>query len=233
MQILKADFIDVEPVLESVFDFDETDPINIHFEACGYEASDFINNTSSSFFLMLIALIFVLLMFILSKVNCCQRIKNYAKNEIDATFFNGISLFMSAELLVFATSANLNIYQVSKGEIEANLSLYFAWTTKVVFLLFFIGLISYLWKNSQRLQEENARKRIGACYDKFDVVKSPKASIMVMTSGWIRNFGLSYAITFGRGNLLGQIMFISLSSHFILALIGHSRPYKTRGVLWL
>ena len=64
---------------------------------------------------------------------------------------------MSAEFIVFVTSANINMNQFSNGEIDANLSLYLAWATQIIFLLFFIGFISYLWKNVKRLQDESIK----------------------------------------------------------------------------
>lgn len=79
MQILQADFIDAEAIIADMFKLHEAAAVNIHFDACGYESSDFVKNMSSTCFFVLVAHVFVLLMFFLSIFCCWERVKIYAK----------------------------------------------------------------------------------------------------------------------------------------------------------
>ena len=98
--------------------------------------------------LILIAPLYALVTFLLSKLCCCSsRVKICAQNKVKSTFFNGIFSFVEAEMLLLTSSANINIYQVINGSIDINLSFYFACVTQVVILLIFIGLIFYLMRN--------------------------------------------------------------------------------------
>ena len=57
---------------------DEVDAINVHFEASGYESSDFILNNGTIFVLIIAYPVYIFLTFLLSKLCCCSnRIKMY------------------------------------------------------------------------------------------------------------------------------------------------------------
>ena len=45
--------------------------------------------------------------------------------------------------------------------------------------------------------------------------------------------GLCAAITYGNSSLIFQIFFLNFSSLVILGILGFTRPYLTRGTLWL
>ena len=101
-----------------------------------------------------------------------------------------------------STSANINMWQVLKGGVQASLSFYLACAIQTFLVLFLTGLICYLSKNVKHLQDERVKKRVGASYQKFNIRRAPKAAILVLACGYARNFGLSYMITFGSNNLM-------------------------------
>ena len=87
----------------------------------------------------------------------------------------------------------------------------------------------YLWKNKSYLKNDSIRNRIGAVYSKYNVERSPKYAVIVLSSSLTRNICLSYMITFGTGSLMAQIFFLNFSSQVILSLVGHLRPFETQG----
>ena len=109
---MKVEIFDTSSGLEDVLGALETDAMNIHFEASGYETSTFILNAGPAFILILLAPVYVLLMYLIGKCCCNQRIKTYALNKVDSFLFNGILQFLEAELILLATSANIQINQV-------------------------------------------------------------------------------------------------------------------------
>ena len=90
LEYLKVELGDLKPVLMDLFDIEESKAINIHFEASGYETSDFILNTGPIFGVTLLAPVYVLVMLLLTKICCCDKVKIWARGKIDGTFFDGI-----------------------------------------------------------------------------------------------------------------------------------------------
>ena len=201
---MKVEIFDTSSVLEEdVLGALESDAMNVHFEASGYETSTFILNAGPAFILILLAPVYVLLMYLLGKCCCIQRIKTYALNKVDGLLFNGILQFLEAELILLATSASIEINQVSKGKVaSANTSLYFALAIQTLVVLSFICLTGYLLKNHSRLKEDSFTRRFGTVYEKYNVERSPKSAILVMACTYARNFCLAYVITFGEDFLI-------------------------------
>ena len=90
LQYLKVELGDLKPILMDFFDIESSEAINVHFEASGYETSNFILNLGPIFAVTLLAPAYVLLMLLLSKLCCCGKVKSYARGKVDDTFFNGI-----------------------------------------------------------------------------------------------------------------------------------------------
>ena len=99
--------------------------------------------------------------------------------------------------------------------------------------MYFIGLVVFLRKNLSDLDEDEFRHRVGAAYTKFNVKRTGKEAIAVLSFTQARNLCLSIAITFGTGSLISQIFFLNFSSLAILAMMGIMRPFETRGIHWL
>ena len=149
--------MDLKPYLLGIFQIEENDAINMHFELSGYETSDFILNTGPAFVLILLAPIYILLMLMISKTCCYKRAVTYAEIKLKGIFWNGVLSFVEAELLLLTTSANINIFQVSSSITQANISLYFAWTIQALVIISMSTLIVYMIKNNKRLKDDDVR----------------------------------------------------------------------------
>ena len=69
LESLKCEFIDTKPLYVEVFNIEENDAINVHYESSGYETSDFILNIGTALILILASPIFAIVTIMLSK--CC------------------------------------------------------------------------------------------------------------------------------------------------------------------
>ena len=103
---------------------------------------------------------------------------------------------------MLTTCANINIYQVVEGKIKINTSFYLACATQTILLAYLILLTVYLRKNKSKLHSDESRQLVGAAYEKFNVKRSAKSAIVVLSCIHARNLGLSIAITFGTGHLV-------------------------------
>ena len=74
---------------------------------------------------------------------------------------------------------------------------------------------------------------MGSSYTLLNVKRVAKPSILLLLCTSLRNMGLSAAITHGNRSLIFQIFFLNFSSLLILGIMGFTRPYLTRGTLWL
>ena len=105
-------------------------------------------------------------------------------------------------MLLLTTCANINIYQVVEEKIEINTSFYLAYVTQTVLLAYLILLIVCLRKNKSKLHSDELRQLVGAAYEKFNVKRSAKSAIVVISCIHARNLGFSLAMTFGTGHLV-------------------------------
>lgn len=234
LQTLTVEFVDISDQLTEAFSIGHSEPINVHFEASGYETSDFILSSGIVFVTILFAPVFVLILVVLRRACRCQRkVADHLGSRVKGIFFNGIIGFIEADLLALMTSSNINIYQVSRGAAPKSTSYYFAWAIQVLIVASVISLLAFMIRNVKKLTKKELSERIGVTYQKFNVGKSPKSTILVYFFSQTRSICLSYVMTFGIGSLISQIFFINFSSIAMLAMIGHLEPYLTRATHWL
>ena len=94
-------------------------------------------------------------------------------------------------------------------------------------------MLAYLFKKNTELSEERIVDRVGSAYALLNVKRLAKPSLVLLLLVYLRNIGLCIAITFGNKSLISQLFFLNISSILILRATGISRPYETRGTLWL
>ena len=68
----------MKPFYIAMFEVEENNAVNINFEAGGYETSDFILNSGSVIFVILLALVYTLVTYIFSKLCCSEKVKKYS-----------------------------------------------------------------------------------------------------------------------------------------------------------
>ena len=100
--------------------------MNIHFEATGYDSSDFQVNAGPTLLFIFLAPFYCLLTYVLSRLCKKQKCKNWAQAKINGTYFNGMISFMDAQMLMLSTAANINIYKVGQGKAAEKSSFYMA-----------------------------------------------------------------------------------------------------------
>lgn len=209
LEYLTGDLIDVKPYLVEIFGIAENEGINEHFEANGYENSDFILNSGPIFIVLLVAPAYILLMLVLSRINCCPRVKIYATNKLASIFFDGILSFLEAEQILICMCANISIYQAGQGKIEKSATYCLAWVVLVFLYLAFIALVIYLVSNFRQLKEEKIKKRVGSTYEKYNVERTPRYAIITLVCILARNISLCYVITFGTEYLIFQLFYLN------------------------
>ena len=94
-------------------------------------------------------------------------------------------------------------------------------------------LFVYLKRKVASLDKQEVRDVVGSSYALLNVKRLAKPSILLILSTSVRNMGLSVAITHGNSSLMFQIFYLFFSSFAILGVMGFTRPYLTRGTLWL
>ena len=94
-------------------------------------------------------------------------------------------------------------------------------------------LFAYLKRKVASLDRQKVRDVVGSSYTLLNVKRLAKPSILLLLCTSLRNMGLSATITHGNSSLIFQIFFLNFSSLVILGILGFTRPYLTRGTLWL
>lgn len=90
----------------------ENDALNMHFEETGYEYSDSILSMGSVLIIAVLLLVALPIMLLLSILCCWSKPRQFFKVQLQKTFLNRIITFIDSSLLVIATCACINIYQV-------------------------------------------------------------------------------------------------------------------------
>ena len=95
-EILKVEIIDLKSLYTYLFGANDSEAINIHFEATGYDSSDFQINAGPSLLIIFLLPFYFLLTFTLSR--CCrrQKCKLWAQRKVKETYFNAFISFMEA-----------------------------------------------------------------------------------------------------------------------------------------
>ena len=88
----------------------ENAPIDIHFEATGYEYSDSILVMGTIVIMFALAILIPLVLLLLSILCCCKKLRDYLKKQLSATVFGRIIVFMDGSLLVITTACWINLY---------------------------------------------------------------------------------------------------------------------------
>ena len=81
--IIGFQFFDLSDIFKRIFDVDESETIDIHFKALGYETSDSILNLGPIFASLLLLPGLITIVFISSRCCCYARLKNFFKKKIE------------------------------------------------------------------------------------------------------------------------------------------------------
>ena len=119
---IEVEIIDLKPLFTNLTGANDSEAVNIHFEATGYDSSDFQINAGPALLIIFLAPLYFLLTFTLSR--CCQKqkCKLWAQQKVKETYFNTFISFMEAEMLFLSTAANINTYRVVQGSEQVNSS---------------------------------------------------------------------------------------------------------------
>ena len=112
MTIVNFSPVDIQEYVADFLKIVESDPVNLHFDASGYSTSDAILNMGPIVVIIVISPVYIALLFLLSKCCCFDKVRNYISKVLKNTFFNRIIMFFEGILLLIATCAWINIYQV-------------------------------------------------------------------------------------------------------------------------
>ena len=228
LKIIAFQFFETKEIYISSLGIEASEPMNVNFEAIGYDTSDSILNLGPIFGLMLIASALIILVFFLSKCCFCWiRAKNFFKNQHAKTFFNRITLFLDGTVLVLAVCCSININQVYKGVGQKNLSFYFSFSLIAAIFVYILSMLAYLLRKFKDLGTDALKNRVGAVYANLSISKGGHPVMAFWFCTFLRRAGIAYAITFGIFSLVAQLCFVNFSSLFMMAFIGLVRPYNS------
>ena len=209
---------------------EESDPVNIHFDASGYSTSNAILNMGPVFVILVISPIYIGILYLLSKCCCFAKVRDYFSRVLKKTLFNRMIMFVEGIMLLVATCAWINIYQVYSGAIKSTNSYYFSYAILAATCLYSFAICIYLLCVFSKLKKGEVKDRVGAAYESMRTIKyrkSYKSVITVILALKLRLLTIGSIITFTQGNPLVQFSFVSFSSLVIIALIGVFRPFES------
>ena len=225
MKLLELTSFEIVDLTENFVDtlkVEENDPLNVHFEAAGYETSCVVINSGSAFLTIMTLPVIILFLFILSLLLKCERalcLKNSIRRKLDNFFFNGMILFLDAELLLLMTAGFLTINGVKFEQVEINhLSYYLSYVIiacLILLVIFFCIVLRFCFKNLSTLYFQN---RIGAIYSNLRLKGATQSILTIIEISFARRIILSSIIVFCRDYFLLQVLFIWLSSTIIIAI---------------
>ena len=112
MEIVNFEVIDIKDYMVDFLKIEESDPINIHFDASGYETSNVFLNMGPVLVIIVISPIYIGILYLLSKCCCFTKVRNYLTRVLKKTLFNRMIMFVEGIMLLVSTCAWINIYQV-------------------------------------------------------------------------------------------------------------------------
>lgn len=126
LEMMNFDVVDIQEYIidnsEGEIEIEETEPINIHFDASGYQSGDAITNSGTVLIILAILPLFIGVMYLFSLCCCCARVRTCFRNRLKKTFFNGIIMFFEGIMLLVSTCAWINIFQVQNGVLKSTFS---------------------------------------------------------------------------------------------------------------
>ena len=202
MKVLAFEFFDTKEINKSLFKVEESEPLDIHFDAMGFETSDPILNLGPNFWFLLIWPGLIIIIFLLSKCRCCPRVANWFKKQHEHTFFNRITLFLEGSIMFLGVCFSINIHQAYKGVVNMNSSFYFAFIAMVAIILYLLILLCYMLCKFKELQTEDVKKRVGAAYENLAVSTNGQPVLAFWFFSLVRRLAIAYVITFGQYSLV-------------------------------
>ena len=146
LEMINFEVVDTQEFIldNTIVDVKESEPIDIHFEASGYETSSAILNIGTVLYVIAMTPFFLGVMYLFSLICCCTNVRNCFKNRLKKTFFNGMIMFVDGILLLVATAAWINIYQVHRGVIKSTFSYRFSIAVLVITCVYSVAICLYL-----------------------------------------------------------------------------------------
>ena len=182
MKIVTFKVFDYSQSLIEYYSSEQSEALDSHFEALGYESSHSIINMGSTFFLFIVAPVLIVLIFLVRlcfPCSCCQKFRNFLSNQLSKTVFNRAIVIIEVNMLVMCTSAWINIYQVHNEVIDHSPSYYTGITLLALFLIYSLVMCVYLCHNYKMLSQQSFTRRVGSAYSYLATDKVGK-SVLVM-----------------------------------------------------
>ena len=90
-------------------------------------------------------------------------------------------------MLMLSCAANINLHMVIQGAVPINSSFYMALSAVAAIHLYILILLACLIRKASSLDETAVKNRAGAAYSLLNVKRSPKPTILLLSSMHLRN----------------------------------------------
>ena len=181
-------------------------------------------NLGTTFFLLSIQIMITFILLIMALTCCFTKCKEWARKKVNGIFFNSLLAVIDAIFLLILMTAAINIQQVHQGNISIDSSFIVSiFALTVCFLeLIFVASILQLYKVS--LHEERRIERFGFIYEGLNYNLQGRKALIYPVIYQLRLVLLVYTILYLNDFMIIQVMLISYSTIYIMAILGTVHP---------
>jgi len=201
LSVAAFDALPTDDVYNYIFDIND-EPISENFKELGYETRQFMYNTGSLSFVMLLFPPFILMIFIFSLMPC-KSVKKYGRKQKKKMFFSRIFMFFEESYMILATSLCINltnmvwVHEKTARAFGTNINTVITGVFTVVLIGLPIGIAVFYSCYFKKLTESRRiNQKYGAFINNLNVAGMDKLVILYPVLGQVRKMILAFTVVY-------------------------------------
>ena len=203
--------------------------LSTNFQQLGYETPYYVANLGSLLFILMLQLALIPVIILMSLLfKCCPKIHRWSKKKTSAIFFNSILTFVDGTFLPLGLMALINIKASADGKVPYDTSFALSIISLIVCIGELVAVTVFLKLKHRRrkLNDKKSKKRCGYVYEELNFKIWGGWALTYPVAYQARFLVLIYAVIFLPEYLDIQALLVSLSTIFVVAVVGMYRPFK-------
>lgn len=202
LRIVSSRLFEVEEIAENAFAVTKAEPVDLHFEALGYETSSALINLSSIAFLLVVMVGLVTLI----DLGGLLAPKDRQKTQLEkASRSNGAILFIDLVFLIVTFCCVMSIYMEDQRVLEGETNHQVAIALLCLMNASILSLYTYLLVSTKAkpLSSLQVKKRFGAAYANLSLENhSGRLSLGYQLFTFARRVALAFVLTFAKWSMV-------------------------------
>ena len=208
---------------------EDDNELNTNFQQLGYETPYCVANLGSLLFIIILQLALIPIIVLMALVlKCCPKVQRWSVKKMGGIFFNSILTFIDGTFLAIVLMAAINIKASAEGKVPYDAS----FTISVISLLVCVGelvaitVFLKLTHKRGKLRDKKSKKRCGYVYTNLNYKVWGGWALTYPVLYQVRFLILIYAVIYLQDYLDVQALLMSLSTIFVIAVVGMHHPFK-------